>query len=536
MNFENYGDIQIVRPSLAVEKTVRKSAKVHMLARFSPGEYHGTKAANAIVQHHFDFYQSLLRPIIPRLASRGAAEFLLFQYDEAFRLLHGNGVLDLGERKNWEYVEPRLKRAIKYLVEMICIASSRQSRTPLTCDRKQAHLDMETALVCAESMVDLAHNSDRLFSVTSDEAIVRVFSESTFDLEITFAGESADLTRVFSDRVKRDRESRHRFVGFPQFDNHTATHQKFLDHAFTHAFGMSYGEFIAALVAVIDDCQPSLASNTFPTLFVNRSRTIGELARSGRSRSAIERAIDGFSVTAAKLVAEGREIWKPKQESRAYRRGFFVLPHETGPHLAFSRAMARESLVQLVNWVCYRHLPKEWETPATRMAVAGLSRGAGGWFEDVVCRNLKSLGIAGQRMHRTVGCGQPRLRIPESVGEIDFLGYHPQEQRLVVAEAKMAMTGLEPRYWRDDLDEFVLRRGSYAERFRRKVAWVEEQRRGISEAMDLGIVAEVSPVMLTLYPCIARGFLNDFPCVSLTEFMLDYQRAKHWPYEPCKAG
>ena len=186
--------------------------------------------------------------------------------------------------------------------------------------------------------------------------------------------------------------------------------------------------------------------------------------------------------------------------------------------------MARESLVQLVNWISYQHLPPEWKTPATQKALADLSGGAGEWFEDVVCRNLKSLGLIGQRAHRTIGSGDQLLRIPDSVGEIDFLGYHPQEQYLILAEAKMVMTGLEARYWRDDIDQFVFCSGSYAERFRRKVSWVKENAASISSALGFGPIQGVAHVMLTLYPCIARTFIPDFECVSLTEFMLDYER------------
>ena len=100
----------------------------------------------------------------------------------------------------------------------------------------------------------------------------------------------------------------------------------------------------------------------------------------------------------------------------------------------------------------------------------------------------------------------------------------------------MVMTGLEPRYWRDDFHEFVLRRGSYAERFRKKISWVTEQGQAICRALGWGPVAAVSPVMLTLYPCVAGGFIADFPCVSLTEFMLDYERAKRWPYKTNNTG
>jgi hypothetical protein len=43
-------------------------------------------------------------------------------------------------------------------------------------------------------------------------------------------------------------------------------------------------------------------------------------------------------------------------------------------------------------------------------------------------------------------------------------------------------------------------------------------------------LAGVASAMLTLYPCIAREFIPDFPCVSLTEFLLDYEQRSSWPY------
>jgi hypothetical protein len=352
------------------------------------------------------------------------------------------------------------------------------------------------------------------------------------DFEISVEGEYAGFNRAFRERIVRDRHSRDRFVGFPQFDYHTATHQKYLDASFSQSFGMSYGEFIAAIRAVIEDCQPSLHPRSFPTLFVQRGQVLDELTKfiPSRSRASIERAIDGFSISPANLKADKRVVWNPKQESRAYRRGFFVFPHETGPHLAFSREMAKESLMQLVFWVCFKRLPVEWRTPETFKALDALSHAASEWFEGVVCRNLQSLGIVGQRMHRTIGNGNCQIQIPDTVGEIDFLGYHPQQKLLVLVESKMVMTGLEARYWRDDLDEFVFRSGSYAERFRRKISWVTENRKAIAAALGFTSVSDVGATMLTLYPCIARTFITDFPCVSITEFMLDYERAKQWPY------
>ena len=249
------------------------------------------------------------------------------------------------------------------------------------------------------------------------------------------------------------------------------------------------------------------------------------------SRTAVEHAIDGFTITPANLAVERRVVWNPKQESRAYRRGFFVFPHESGPHLAFSREMAKESLMQLVFWVCFKRLPPEWRKEETVSALDALAHGASEWFEGVVRQNLQALGFVGQRVRRTLGTGTQRVQIPDNVGEIDFLGYHAPQELLVLIEAKMTMTGLEARFWRDDLDEFVFRQGSYAERFRRKLSWVSENRAAIATALGCGPVGRIGAAMLTLYPCIASAFIPDFPCVSLTEFMLDYERAKQWPYK-----
>ncbi len=113
---------------------------------------------------------------------------------------------------------------------------------------------------------------------------------------------------------------------------------------------------------------------------------------------------------------------------------------------------------------------------------------------------------------------------------MDFVGFHKQDRLLIVVEAKMVMTGLDAPYWRDDLNEFVFRRGSYAERFRRKLGWVSAHREEICAALSVAQPRAVGGVMLTLYPSIARALITDFECFSITEFMLDYQAHQCWPY------
>jgi hypothetical protein len=530
--FERFGETDIFRPSSSVEHAIRQRAIEHLFARFSPGEYRGAAAANAVIQHQFTFYERLIKPVLPRLAVLDAVDFLLFQYDQANRILHGRDLLDLRERERWMWIEPIFKRAIKYLIELICIESAKSNRPRPRVSRTDALFSMETAVICAENMVNLAQNSERVHSVTPDEALVRIFfGDRSLDYEITAEGTSSGFDRIFWERIRRDREYRDKVVGFPQFDNHTATHQEYLDDAFSSSFGMPYGDFIWAIRALIEGSRPSLAPNGFPTLFIHREQAVSELARSGRPRKALERAIDGFSVSPTNLEAERRVVWNPKQEARAYRRGFFLFPHELGPHLAFSKAMAQEALIQLVNWVSYRWLPVEWRTPLTQRALVDLSRAGGEWFENVVCQNLRASGITGQRRHRTIGTGEKSIRIPDAVGEIDFLGYEPREKLIILVESKMTMTGLEARYWRDDIHEFVFGSNSYATKFRKKLAWVRHHAGVISNALGVPADARVAAAMLTLYPCIAGQFIKDFPCVSIAEFRLDFERKGKWPYD-----
>jgi len=451
---------------------------------------------------------------------------LLGQYDEASHILHGDNIADADEREVWGWIEPNFRRAVKHLAELLCI----ESFTARKGLRGPAALEtLEVALACTESLVQLAHESDLAHSIFPEDCVCSVSDKGPVYCKIAVLGTNADYARSFRQRVIRDRESRWRFVLHPQFDNHTETLAMYLDGSFRESFGMGYSDFVLAIITVINGCLPS--PNRPSSIFVHREGVLNQLAGSGRERQAIERAIDGFSIFASKLLEEGRAVWNPKQENRAYRRGFYICPHETGLHLAFSPAMAQESLVQLVTWTPYKHLPPEWQTPATLSALDKLSHAAGEWFEKIVCKQMSDLGFVGQPAHTFVGNGQRRFQIPDHVGGIDFLGYHPDQRLLIIIEAKMVMTGLEARYWRDDLDEFVHRSGSYAERLRRKSAWIKENISIIASLLGYGPINAIGTAMITLYPCIAGQFIRDFPCVSLTEFLLDYEQYSRWPYQ-----
>ena len=172
ITFERFGDFHIFRPSQGTESFVSRRARQHLLLRFSSGVYRGRNEVNPIIQHQFQFYEKLLQTVIPKLITRGAAEFLLYQYDQAWAVLHGEGILDLRERERWMHIEPLFKRAIKYLVEKICLSASNR---PIKVNHEEFVFAMECALISVECMVQFAQESDLAHSVFPDDCVLRLF-------------------------------------------------------------------------------------------------------------------------------------------------------------------------------------------------------------------------------------------------------------------------------------------------------------------------------------------------------------------------
>jgi len=110
--------------------------------------------------------------------------------------------------------------------------------------------------------------------------------------------------------------------------------------------------------------------------------------------------------------------------------------------------------------------PPEWQSTNVKKALNVLSLRAGRWFEQVVERNLKTLGIAGSSSVKALSLGNGQtLRVPSDVGEIDFLGFDEAQKLLVIIEAKQVGYATEPRMFRDDQSKFIDGPSSYSAKF-----------------------------------------------------------------------
>jgi hypothetical protein len=201
--------------------------------------------------------------------------------------------------------------------------------------------------------------------------------------------------------------------------------------------------------------------------------------------------------------------------------------------------MARECLLELMKGTIFQRCPSEWTAAGINKALATLQNKSGNWFEAQVDQNMASLGGLGKSsLNGGIGKGADRLVIPADVGEIDYLGFFPADGLLAVLEDKMVDGGFEPSYFRSDVSSFVTGKKPYAEQLKRKVEWVRNNLAAVCKALSSMLPgtplinpATVAGALVTLHPSYASYFIQDYPCVALTELMEEYKSKGAWPYE-----
>jgi len=528
-HLENFGGIDLYRPRRENELLWSARAAAQMRSLFAAGEYTDANTINAVLKSQFQFYAAQLEKVIPQLASLQYMAFLLHQYDQAS--LIDETIEGLGEpkRAQWRELERVFRRTAKFLCETMTLLQPGEAPDLATGDLVAL---TDEAWIAAEEMVKLYLASDQTFCVFPQDTVLEIHPEGQghFDLRI-------NRDCPFQTVSGRDFAHRGRFVGQQSaaYDYLHAEHDKHLGPPLRQAIGLTYEETVNLLRDIVESCR---GGRGFGIPFVPRRRVVDVWSNAlGKPAATVDKVLAGFALRKADMEKEGREIYKPKQEYRAFRRALFEILHSSGDHLFFSKRMAVENREQLIGGACFKQFPPQWRSPEVDKALEALSNAAGDWFEAVVERNLANIGIRGLRSVHRVGQGSAGIVVPPDVGEIDFLGYSRSQRLLVLVECKMVRYSFEGKLYRDDLQEFVTGTKSYLSRFLKKVEWVRANVKPICAALDSSGLpgGQVSPsrlaaAMITYYPNIAQFFIDECPCVSLTNFMLDFEEAGGWPY------
>jgi len=528
-----FAGVPIYNPKSSSEVKVRIEAERNLRSKYQQGKYSDPDVINSILQHQFTFYNEKLEKLISKIASRHFMEFILFQFDQASNIenIFKQGNLSPSETDNWKEIGPVFRRTAKFLAEQIVLLQPDEA--PRASKDLLSEM-LDEIWIAAKEMVELYLLSDQTIMIFPDNTTLEIYPEGNLNYWNLNC-----KTNNFIQDVSRDTSNRNTFIG-PEISSplfNFDKHDQFIGNALKNNIGATYKEAVSVLRMVIDDCQP--LPDGFPVLFIHWSNLVNNIYQlTGLPAKTIENILNGFTMTKTAMESEGRKIWKPKQEYRALRRAFFEMSHCSGKHIAFSKTMAIESWIQLTGNVAFKKFPKEWQSQSVNSGLDALSNYTGTWFEKTVEENLKEIGFIGLgSIKKSIGKKQDIIYIPDDVGEIDFLGYSEGEKVLIVAECKMVQTSFESKFYRDDLSKFVTSKKSYLKKFRRKVEWVIKNRDAVINSLNsLNIystsIKECSVVtaIITFFPNISKYFIEEYPCISLTNLMLDYYEAGKWPY------
>jgi len=532
-NFEYFGNERLFRPRFGTSIDVIREFDAHLRSRYEPGEYNEPSEIKAIIDHIFTFYSNLLSSNLPHVASRDVMDFVLHQYDVSCEIRRSaeRGELSASELDEWRSMSGRFRRALKYLAERIALLAPAEA--PSVPRERFLHY-LDRVWKGAEELVDLYQMSELLHSVFPENAALLVCPEGDefiFRMRI-----NDDIHQDMGRRISESSHAKIRYPGRHPFEYDIDNYDSLLSGSFRDRVGMGFRE----IIQMINELNASVETfkESFHIPFVNREQVVRNLSNAlGHDESSVDLALSGFTIAKEAMEKEGRVIWKPKQEYRAYRRAYFSFPHPTGQHLTWSKGMLIECLGFLSSELAFQQLAPEWRSPDVDKAVAKISNEAGGWFESVVHLNIDDLGLRARSYKKQIGVGSTALKIPHEIGDLDCLATSADEQLLVLAECKMVRSGTEPAFFRGDISKFTAGDDAYFLQARRKARWVRQNfsavLSAVAEAHDdesvLGI-ERFSVLIITYFPSIASYFDESITCVSLAELLREYESAGKWPY------
>ena len=462
-----FGRNTICNPFDVIRNAVVESdAETNLRRRFTPGVYTDAQQINEILKHQFEFYAERVKRLMKKLASRDFMEFLLYQYDLTTEVQNLN--LHDEQGAGWKELGPELRRGLKYLAEQTALRAPPES-TVMSVQRLKTTVG--EAIFCALQMVRAYHFSDVTYGLFPTHTRLEIFpANHPQPFSLSAIPPLTDVFSNFGERLARHVKNQQQFCPKLTIDIDPVAQTKVLDPYFHRGFGMSFKNFCGVLTHVIED--PLTLPTRYPIPFCHLGKLLAEITKSDVSPKTAQLVVAGFTLSRAVMAAEGREMWNVKQNHRAFRRPLFEFPHYTGKHLVWSRGMARESILALMSGATFQKLPSEWLIPEVRAGLSALSNQTGLWFENLAIENLSRLGLNGKHYKTNIPINGGFLEVPAEVGEIDFLAGAPAQQMMILAEFKMVEMATEPKFYRDDVSQFVTKKNSYTSRFQRKIKWI----------------------------------------------------------------
>jgi hypothetical protein len=202
MHLVRFGGTDLFRPSRETQTKFRVPADAYLRSRFSSGDYVGGAQVNEILHHMYGFYAGEFARLIKDLSSHQLLEFVLHQYDETIAIEDQlkAGTLDAEVQRQWEQLGPTARKALKFIAEEIVLMPADAPALP----EEQLLEATEILWICAEEMVNLAIQSDYVFTLFPDDATLTIHPpDAYYYWTLNLAKHVEDtLARVAVDRAQ----------------------------------------------------------------------------------------------------------------------------------------------------------------------------------------------------------------------------------------------------------------------------------------------------------------------------------------------
>ncbi len=524
--------IDIYRPDDTVENYVYEHVKNKFCLDFVDGKYIDSQKISRILNSYFAIYEDLVNSHIMKLCSKNYLEFLLIQYEvyAEVEYEYKQHKLSVKDERFWTVDGSLSRRSIKYLIELTCSLSNEKNNIESGLSRNELEFSCGVVFAAAEEMVRTYMSSESSHSIFPENSVLTISKNKKNYMDYKTTG---SFRGDFD--IRKDTIAKQKIIGRSSYLTDYQSHNEILRNNFENYLGVDYQNILSFLQGLPNICSP--INKGEGVYFIDRGQLLAVMSE--RFMVTVQQAtliLDGLSIKSKNLEGDYRKIYNPKQEYRLLRRTFIVYPAPEGEHVAYSKNMLSELLLHLVNGLVFKKLPLEWINKEIRKDLDLISNKAGSWFERVVEKELNELKIKTiQSVKKIKLKGEKALFIPQQIGEIDILGYSEIDKAIVVIECKLISHSTEPKYFRNDIDQFVGTKKSYSTKFKAKYEWVLENKDIVIEYLNERFSCEITAdkvctAMVTHNPTIASEFISEFSCVSIAKLITSYIEKESWPF------
>ena len=515
LNYNFYYDIPIITPRDSVSFRVRKDVETFIRSKCTPGVYRDPEYINSIIKDVFSFLENKITPLVKKLSCVELILFLLKEYSKSCEVqeYYSRGIF-FPNREQWGQ-RNGFRRSVKYLVEKMLEYFDESKQVPMDVQLT----DFGYLIELTEIAFDFSFQSATTYGISRERTIYELYNESTdpydqyYDFSMTdYNYEDFDNAHLLFRQFVSKNESLHSNI----IEDYKSNIKECDDKSCQYL--RDFFEIFHILMDLEHDCR---------NVFIPKTEFKSKLAtKYNIPIDSINLFIEIYSINKEGLKKNPRFIYRTKQEYRLKKRFIMEFESKGTPYLLYTLELLDESYRMLHKALCYNDLPAQLNSEKLKNISANITRSYGKKFEAYAIDFLKTKGFVGRSYKSKLSSGNI---IPNDVGEIDFIGYSKVHKRLVCFEFKNVFYSTDPLEYRDDLDKFIYKKGSYSDKFKRKIEFVKVHIKDLTsffrqnDSVEL-LENQLIVGMLTYAPNISRFFITDFKCMSLAEFEVEWAK------------